>query len=349
MLTLALLLVACGDSPAATTAPSTAAANTQPLETSDGVIIEDTDTGKPLKDRLRFAATRIQNSLTDGQGRAAFVAYEFTAQDSRAARVSRFSKPVRITLKYDSILPANVPENNLTVLYYNPEAQNWEEQESTINSANKTISTEVMHFSKYGVGVKGDKGKGAAGVATKYDVTTALNTFSTKVFGRTYTYTDTGAVAAGIIASANFPENDKGILNAKLAAAGVAAYGKMSNGLEVALLGAGGVVTNDAAADIVAAGLGEVGMGGFTAPKSQDEALSFVNQVAPSLAGVGWTVKTTSTGSYIFYASGKKTIETAKGPVNTAIGGVASVIVGKDGKAIVTVQVGTGAYANLVK
>ena len=100
---------------------------------------------------------------------------------------------------------------------------------------------------------------------------------------------------------------------------------------------------------IAASGLGEVALGGFTAPADQAAALALVNQVAPSLAGIGWTVRSTERGSYVFYASGTKGIPTGKGTVNTALGALATVTVGADGKATVSVLVGTGASAKLVK
>ena len=156
-------------------------------------------------------------------------------------------------------------------------------------------------------------------------------------------------MVAGVIGSASFPANDKGVLTAKLGAAALAAYGKMSNGLEIVLAGVGVVTTNEAVADIAGSALAEVGMWGLTAPTNQTEALALVNQLAPGLSGVTWTLKTTERGGYVFYATGQKAIITSKGVVNTAIGAVATVSPTQDGKALVTVLVGTGASAQLVK
>jgi hypothetical protein len=382
ILTLGLLLAACGDS-AATSAPATTlvTTNTQSNEIDNDVAIEDTDTGRTAGDRLRFTTQRL-NNVVDNKGRAAFMAYEFSARDGRGTQVSRFNKPVKITIRFGAFLPVGINENDLTIVYFNPQQNEWEDVESTVNSANRTITAEVNHFSKYGVSLKGGSattvvtrngtpvaagagaagqitvsrdgtpiggGAAAGGIAVKGDVTNALNVFSTTIFGRTYSYTDTGGATAAIIGTAIFPNNDKGVLTANFGAAGVAAYGRMSNGLEVVMAGTAGVAINDMAAEVAAGGLAEVAFSGYAAPTSQQQALNYINEVAPGLSNVGWTVRTTERGSYYFYATGTKTINTAKGPVNAKIGALASVVVTQDGKAVVAVQVGTGTKASLVK
>jgi len=382
-LAIALLLAACGDSGVTTSSVTTtnAATTEATTEVHERVSFEGTD--RNLRDRLRFTAQQ-NNQLADTTGRTAIIAFDFNARDSKGVQVSRFDKPVKISIRYGGLLQNKLAENDLTVVYYNPTSQNWEDVASSLDPAAQVITAEVQHFSRYGISNKsgstvsgtitnksgtpvgsgaGGSGsgtitrdgtpvadvKGAGGVVVKYDVTTGLNAFNNAVFGRTYTFTDTGAVVAGVIGSASFPANDKGVLTAKLGAAALAAYGKMSNGLEIVLAGVGVITTNEAAADIAGSALAEVGMWGLTAPTSQSEALALVNQLAPGLSGVTWTLKTTERGGYIFYATGQKAIITSKGVVNTAIGAVATVSPTQDGKALVTVLVGTGASAQLVK
>jgi|GEM_PF-2603510 len=370
-LAIALLLAACGDSGVTTSSVTTtnAATTEATTEVHERVSFEGTD--RNLRDRLRFTAQQ-NNQLADTTGRTAIIAFDFNARDSKGVQVSRFDKPVKISIRYGGLLQNKLAENDLTVVYYNPTSQNWEDVASSLDPATQVITAEVQHFSRYGISNKsgtpvgsgaGGSGsgtitrdgtpvadvKGAGGVVVKYDVTTGLNAFNNAVFGRTYTFTDTGAVVAGVIGSASFPANDKGVLTAKLGAAALAAYGKMSNGLEIVLAGVGVITTNEAAADIAGSALAEVGMWGLTAPTSQSEALALVNQLAPGLSGVTWTLKTTERGGYIFYATGQKAIITSKGVVNTAIGAVATVSPTQDGKALVTVLVGTGASAQLVK
>ncbi len=382
-LVIALMLVACGDSGVTTSNVTTTNAATAETtaEVHERVSFEGTD--RSLRDRLRFTAQQ-NGQLADTSGRTALIAFDFNARDNKGTLVSRFDKPVKISIRYGGLLQNKLAESDLTIVYYNPTNQSWEDVASSLDPAAQVITAQVEHFSRYGVSNKSvstvsgtitnksgtpvgsgagaagsgtvtrdgtpvDNVKGAGGVVVKYDVTAGLNAFNNAVFGRSYSFTDTGALVAGVIGSASFPPNDKGVLTAKLGAAALAAYGKMSNGLEIVLAGVGIVTTNDAAADIAGSGLAEVGMWGLTAPTNQTEALALVNQLAPGLSSVTWSLKTTERGGYVFYAYGQKAITTSKGVVNTAIGALATVSPTQDGKALVTVLVGTGASAQLVK
>lgn len=192
-------------------------------------------------------------------------------------------------------------------------------------------------------------GGGSVRIVKKADVTLALNCVSQAVFGRTYDYIDTGAIAGSLKASIYLPQNDRDIFNLKVKEAGLAAYGTISNGLEVVLAGEKGVIIDDAQAAVAAGGLAEIVLGGFSAPSDQAAALALVSEVAPALSGLNWTVVTTQRGNYIFYAYGTKTFSTAHGPVVAAVGARATVYTGPQGNTVVSVLTGTGGYASLVK
>lgn len=193
------------------------------------------------------------------------------------------------------------------------------------------------------------KGIGEGRVVKKDDVTAALNCFSLSVYGRTYDYTDTGAIAGSVKASIYLPPNDLGLLNLKVKEAGVAAYGTIQNGLEIVLAGEKGLAANDTAAVIRAGGLSEIALGGYSAPSDQAQAQALIADVAPALADLPWTVKTTENGNYIFYASGYRTFSTGHGPVTVKVGALATVLTGLEGNTVVSVLVGTGGQAHLVR
>ncbi|MBE7519152.1 MAG: hypothetical protein HS107_07875 [Thermoflexaceae bacterium] len=366
-------LVACGDD---VDSPGKGGDSASTSNADSDELVTFSAADKAFRDSLKFDATP-NNDLADSAGRKALLAFDFIAHDRKGAEVRRFDKPVDIVIRYGGVPLGSVDDNDLTIVYFNPDSTAWEDVPSTVDSSAKTVTASVEHFSKFGVAIKATGGtasssggaaaggaaqgtvtkdgtpigggQGAAGGAVKYDVTTALNAFSQAVYGRTFSYTDTGAAAAGVVASLTFPSNDKGILTAKIGAAGVAAYGKMSNGAEVAMTGFAGAITNDAAADIVAGGLGEVAIGGFAAPGDQNAALELVKQVAPKLASVQWTKRQASGGTYVFYASGFINIQTGHGSSKTNFGAMATVTPAPDGKAIVSVGVGTGSQANAWK
>ena len=380
---LIVLVAACesrfADNPTATPAP--AATSTPPLGSttapaasatsadSGSALVSFEGTDKTLRDRLVLAAKQVSD-LKDAGGRTALVAFEFSAHDTKGAVVARFDKPVHVSIKFHGLALGSLAAGDLSILYLNMDTQLWEEVPSTVDASAETVSADLDHFSIYGVGGKVKAptipaiqtpivsltavprvtpGAAGGGLVVKYDATTALNTFSSVVYGRTFTYVNTGTAAAGAIASAAFPANDKNMLTAKIAAAAVAGYGTMSNGAETAMTGLGIGITNDVAADVAAGALGEVAMTGFTAPRNQSEAQALVNQVAPGLTTIGWKLKSSAGGVYVFNVSGQKSITTSHGPVNTAIGALATVTPATGGKAIVSVLVGTGTQASLVK
>ena len=69
--------------------------------------------------------------------------YEFSAQDKN------FAKPVTITLPYSSKKVTNA--NKLGVYYYNESTKQWEYVGGKVNTANKTVTVSLKHFSKYAV------------------------------------------------------------------------------------------------------------------------------------------------------------------------------------------------------
>lgn len=193
------------------------------------------------------------------------------------------------------------------------------------------------------------KGLEGGRVVVKNDVTNGLNKFSQTVYGRTYDYTDTGAIAGRIKGNIYLPPNDLGIINLKLAEGGLAAYGTMPNGFEVVLAGEKGAAVNDTAAVIKAGGLSEVALGGYSEPADQAEAQALIGEVAPDLVDLPWTVRTTERGNYVFYASGMKSFNTEHGPVTVEVGALATVATGPEGNTVVSVLVGTGGMAHLVR
>ncbi len=65
-----------------------------------------------------------------------------------------FSPPVTLEFSYDrTVLPQGVPENNLTVVVWDPASGKWTEVESTVDAAAGRVSASVSHFSRYAVTV----------------------------------------------------------------------------------------------------------------------------------------------------------------------------------------------------
>lgn len=349
----------------ATSAPAAAATSAD----SNSALVSFEGTDKTLRDRLVLAAKQVSD-VKDAGGRMALVAFEFSARDTKGTVVARFDKPVHVSIRFHGLALGGLAAGDLSILYLNADTKLWEEVPSTVDASAETVSADLDHFSTYGVGGKVKvptipaiqtpmvslttiprvtPGTGGGGLVVKYDAATALNTFSSVVYGRTFTYVTTGAAAAGAIASAAFPPNDKNVLTAKVAVAAVTAYGSMTNGAETAMTGMAIGITNDAAADVAVGALGEVALTGLTAPRNQSEAQALVNQVAPGLAAIGWKLKSSGGGVYVFNVSGQKSITTSHGPVNTAVGALATVTPAAGGKAVVSVLVGTGTQATLVK
>lgn len=362
----ALIILTSGCAKTAAPSPTAAPEETARVEVAD----------RGLRDSLKFDSKRSAE-LADADGRNVFLAFDFSAKDAKGIEVRRFEKPVTVVLRYGAINLGLVREGDLTIVYLDPDKNRWTDVPSKVNSAQKEVSADVDHFSKYGVAAQSGsasaatpvaRAAGGAAAATvvvagtavggvaavggavqKYDVTAALNTFSMAVYGVTYTYTETGGAAAGVIASATFPEGDKSALNTKLAAAGVAAYGKIATGLEVVLTAIAVASSGDAGVDIAAGGLGEVSVSGQPFPATEADALALIKTVAPKLAGLPWTVKSTAGGGYVYFASGTITISGAKGSVSAPAGALATVTRSSEGKAVVSVLVGTGTQATVVK
>jgi hypothetical protein len=61
---------------------------------------------------------------------------------------TRFAKPVTITLKYDSTKLEGIQEDTLAI-YYLDEQKNWVKLPSSVDKANRTVSAQVDHFSKF--------------------------------------------------------------------------------------------------------------------------------------------------------------------------------------------------------
>ena len=152
-LAIALLLAACGDSGVTTSSVTTtnAATTEATTEVHERVSFEGTD--RNLRDRLRFTAQQ-NNQLADTTGRTAIIAFDFNARDSKGVQVSRFDKPIKISIRYGGLLQNKLAESDLTIVYYNPTSQNWEDVTSSLDPAAQVITAEVQHFSRYGISNK---------------------------------------------------------------------------------------------------------------------------------------------------------------------------------------------------
>ncbi len=192
---------------------------------------------------------------------------------------------------------------------------------------------------------------GNKGVIVKYDITAALNSFSTNVYGRTFPYTKTGAIIGwNFNGNRNIPDGTSNTLESLYAKAGLAAYGNMANGVQVVLAGFDTALTDDPATDIAAGAVSDVTMWGMASPANQDEALALVKQIAPARNIQNWSVKSNNGGEYVFYASGTITLNTKRGPVEAPAAGVATVTRGSNpGKSVVSVLLATGKETSVVK
>ncbi len=70
---------------------------------------------------------------------------------SNGQPVTQFSIPIKIIVNYSKANLTNINENTLKFRYFNEQNKSWEELPTTIDTSNKTISTEVTHLSHFAV------------------------------------------------------------------------------------------------------------------------------------------------------------------------------------------------------
>ncbi len=164
---LILCLTACGAQP--TLVPVTI---TNPADSASVVRFEPSDNA--LRDKLQFSA-KPMNELRDASGRSVLAAFEFSARDSKGITISRFDKPVHVTIQYGSMPLGGVQESELTLVYFNPATRTWDDVSSRVDTSTKSISADLDHFSGYGVTAKAPKPTPGGQVAGALTVTSAPN------------------------------------------------------------------------------------------------------------------------------------------------------------------------------
>jgi len=184
-------------------------------------------------------------------------------------------------------------------------------------------------------------------VVVQYDASTLLDKFSQQVFGRMYVYTDTGGRGVAVN-SAGLPRDYEVIVQQQYRAAGTVAWGSLTDGFEIVLAAVGQRPSNDAGADIAAAGVGAVALTGFGRPTTEAEALALVASAAPGLTGLGWTLVEASSDAWVFHAAGPKSFSTARGTVTATVKASATVWVNRQGETSVAVLAGSGDTADAV-
>lgn len=65
--------------------------------------------------------------------------------------INQFSKPITITINYSKANLTNIKENTIKFRYFNEQSKVWEELPTTIDTVNKTITTEINHLSRFAV------------------------------------------------------------------------------------------------------------------------------------------------------------------------------------------------------
>jgi len=90
---------------------------------------------------------------SDTSLKSAGTVYDFICQDLVSNNsVIQFNKPATINLSYDSTKLGDTPESSLSLYYYDGATEKWiPVSGSTIDTASKTITAEVNHFTKFGV------------------------------------------------------------------------------------------------------------------------------------------------------------------------------------------------------
>lgn len=90
---------------------------------------------------------------SDASLESAGLVYDFTCQDLVTNNpVTQLDKSATINLSYDETLLGDVSEDSLSLYYYDEASKKWiSVSGGTIDTASKTITAEVDHFTKFGV------------------------------------------------------------------------------------------------------------------------------------------------------------------------------------------------------
>ena len=140
------------------------------IDISAGTTLVD-DEGNPL------SAISVSSDPENIPSEDYLLAYEFSPSGAV------FDPAIMIVITYeDSDVPDGVDEENLTIAYYDEDAEEWVEIAGVVDTVNNTITAYVSHFSSYAV------------LAPETPVTTTTRT-QTSVIARTITST----VAAGTV------------------------------------------------------------------------------------------------------------------------------------------------------
>ncbi len=60
-----------------------------------------------------------------------------------------FNVPIELTMSYGDAEVEGIDEDMISIFWWNPGTESWEEIESTVDKVNKTVTGKVWHFSRY--------------------------------------------------------------------------------------------------------------------------------------------------------------------------------------------------------
>lgn len=96
--------------------------------------------------------TETTEITSDANLESAGSVYDFNCQDlATGGSVTQFDKSVTISLSYDETLLEDTSESDLSIYYYDAATGKWIPVSGTVDTASKTITAEINHFTKFGV------------------------------------------------------------------------------------------------------------------------------------------------------------------------------------------------------
>ena len=113
------------------------------LTITEGTVVKDSE-GEPLSTISIAEAEEAPADSPDTQ--PVSPAYDFRPDGAT------FDQPVSMILGYDeTLVPEGVSEERLTAAVWDPQIEQWQPRNSTVDPLNNTVTTEITHFSIYAV------------------------------------------------------------------------------------------------------------------------------------------------------------------------------------------------------
>jgi hypothetical protein len=180
---------------------------------------------------------------------------------------------------------------------------------------------------------------------SQVDAATALQTWASQKVGVNLSLSEAKGMTSQVIADYDIPTQQRGVIEANIAADRAAYAGKVQGGgFTTLILGGGSTVSNDElSVKINSASLGYLQLPATSYPTSSEAALAQLKQAFPALSGYNFTLRESPNNNQHAYTFYSQTSARNKGNVERT--GVVMGVVQVNGKIWVYALVGTGNFA----